>query len=80
MPYTTKHNKTTTTEDTSSSTNPTLSPSSFNIWDYRSFVLRFRRYLTDVDIRHTYTPWLPDRTAPITTLKEATPKASWSSL
>ena len=51
---------------------PLTTPSNFNIWDYRSFVLKFHRYLTDVDIRHTYTPWLPDTTAPVTTLKEAT--------
>ena len=51
---------------------PLTTPSNFNIWDYRSFVLKFHRYLTDVDIRQTYTPWLPDTTAPITTLKEAT--------
>ena len=51
---------------------PLTTPSNFNIWDYRSFVLKFHRYLTDVDIRHTYTPWLPDTPTPVTTLKEAT--------
>ena len=61
---------------------PLTTPSNFNIWDYRCFVLKFECYLTDVHIRPTFTPWLRDTTAPVTTLEEATfpePKVSWSS-
>ena len=51
---------------------PLTTPSNINVWDYRSFVRKFHRYLTDVHIRHTYTPWLPDTTAPVTTFKDST--------
>ena len=52
--------------------NPLTAPSNTNISDYRFFVLKFHRYVTDVNIRHTHNPWLPDTTALVTTLKEAT--------